>query len=139
MGLAATCVLDVAYALAQFTALERFRALGALWSGGRRLTPWEDALVGFCTGAVTAVLTEPLDVIRTRLQTQRAAASGGAGTSGGTDFGYAGLVDGLRKAARAEGALALWRGLLPRLLLKSLGSTIWYAVYMAARRALAGL
>ena len=28
---------------------------------------------------------------------------------------------------------SLWKGLLPRLVLKSVGSSIWYAVYMAAR------
>ena len=27
-----------------------------------------------------------------------------------------------------------WRGLLPRLVLKSLGSSLWYSVYMGARR-----
>ena len=56
----------------------------------------------------------------------------GAGI-GGTDFGYTGLFDGLVKAARQEGVLVLWRGLLPRLLLKSCGSSIWYSVYMALR------
>ena len=30
------------------------------------------------------------------------------------------------QAARQEGVLVLWRGLLPRLLLKSFGSMIWY-------------
>ena len=30
--------------------------------------------------------------------------------------------------------LALWKGLLPRLLTKGLGSLIWYTSYMEARR-----
>ena len=67
--------------------------------------------------------------MRTRLQTQRRPDAG----IGGTDFGYRGLFDGLQKAARQEGLPALWRGLLPRLLLKSVGSMIWYSVYMALR------
>ena len=125
VGLSATLGLDVAYALVQLTALEYFRRIGLLLSGGRLLSPAEDALVGFLTGAVTAIATEPLDVVRTRLQTQRRPAAG----VGGTDFGYTGLLDGLAKAARQEGILVLWRGLLPRLLLKSLGSSIWYTVY----------
>ena len=133
IGLRATCVLDVVYALVQFSALEQVRAVGAVLSGGRGLTSTEDALVGFLTGATTAVITEPLDVVRTRLQTQRAPGSG----AGSVDFGYTGLADGLAKAARQEGLLALWKGLLPRLLLKSVGSAIWYAAYMAARKALA--
>ena len=45
----------------------------------------------------------------------------------GTDFNYKSLGDGLRKAAADEGVTALYRGLLPRLLLKSLGGAIWYS------------
>ena len=126
--------------------------------------------------------------MRTRLQTQKRESA----AVGGTDFGYSGLLDGLRKvrgiaqslpplpprplyecracpssdlhlilrltphllthppphlltsspphlpallqAAKDEGIAVLWRGLLPRLLLKSMGSMIWYTVYMAIRR-----
>ena len=132
VGLRATCVLDVAYALAQFSALEQLRSIAAVLTGGRALTSAEDAMVGFLTGTITAILTEPLDVVRTRLQTQK-----GAGNTRGANFGYTGLVDGLQKAAKQEGLMALWRGLLPRLILKSLGSSIWYAAYMATRKALA--
>ena len=39
------------------------------------------------------------------------------------------------QAAALEGVGALWKGLVPRLVLKSLGSSLWYAVYMAAREA----
>ena len=134
VGLRATCVLDITYALAQFTALERLRTLAAMATGGRQLTSAEDAAVGFLTGAITAIITEPLDVIRTRLQTQK-----NAGNTKGTNFNYAGLLDGLQKAAKQEGMLALWRGLLPRLILKSLGSSIWYTAYMATRKALAAV
>ena len=52
-------------------------------------------------------------------------------------FGYAGVVHGLRQAARSEGVLSLWKGLAPRLLIKGLGSTIWYTAYMEARRVFA--
>lgn len=131
VGLGATCTLDIFYALCQFTALEQLRTLGSFLSGGRPMSTREDALIGLLTGAVTSLLTEPLDVIRTRLQAQRSA------TSAGTDFGYRGLAHGLRTMARTEGILALWQGLLPRLLLKSAGSSIWYVVYMATRKALA--
>jgi len=133
VGLGATITLDVAYALVQFSALEQLRLVGGLLSGGRVLTSGEDALIGFLTGALTAIATEPLDVVRTRLQTQKRRTA----SVGGTDFGYTGLVDGLRKAVKQEGLIVLWRGLLPRLLLKSLGSSIWYAVYMGVRKMLA--
>lgn len=130
VGLSATVGLDVTYALIQFTVLDYCRQIGLLLSSGRVLSSAEDALVGFLTGALTAALTEPLDVVRMRLQTQRRPAAG----VGGTDFGYTGLLDGLVKASQQEGVLVLWRGLLPRVVLKSCGSCIWYSVYMAALR-----
>jgi len=114
----ATCVLDVTYAVVQFSALEQLRAFSTLED---RLT-----LIGLLTGVVTAVVTEPLDVVATRLRVQR---------RGG--HAYTGLVDGLRSIARDEGVLALWRGLLPRLVLKAVGSLIWYPVYVQVRRAVA--
>ena len=43
-----------------------------------------------------------------------------------------GIFHGLSTAARSEGFLSLWKGLLPRLVLKSFGSSIWYSVYMAS-------
>ena len=133
VGLRATIVLDVLYALVQFTVLERLRVLGSILSGGRVLTAGEDVIIGFLTGAITAIATEPLDVVRTRLQNQKRREA----AVGGTDFGYTGVLDGLRKASQEEGIGVLWRGLLPRLVLKSTGSSIWYAVYWFARRALA--
>lgn len=53
------------------------------------------------------------------------------------DYGYRGLLHGMRRVAAEEGILALWRGILPRLALKSFGSSIWYTTYMWSRRALA--
>lgn len=117
------------------------------------LLPWHNAAIGFLTGAITSVATEPIDVVRTRLMAQVEPGSsapagkigeggrGGGGRGGGgrgVAFGYSGMVDGLRRAVAAEGLPSLWRGLLPRLLLKSLGSSLWYAVYMSARGALDG-
>jgi len=136
VGLKATCVVDVSYALVQFTALEKLRVFGIAMNDGRALNTAQDAAVGLVTGALTATVTEPLDIIRTRIQTQKQfpSAAGGGASVGGTDFGYHGLVDGMRKALQQEGALALWRGLLPKLLLKSVGSSIWYSVYMAVRK-----
>jgi hypothetical protein len=43
-------------------------------------------------------------------------------------------VHGLRQIVATEGLGSLWRGLLPRLLLKSLGSMIWYPVYVRVLR-----
>ena len=96
-GFSATCALDVAYASAQFFAMERLRALGEQLSGGRALQPVENAAVGLLIGAFATVLTEPIDVLKTRMMTGKSTA----------------LVVGMGKLVREEGAAALWRGLLP--------------------------
>jgi len=54
---------------------------------------------------------------------------GKAPASAPKNFGYRGLFDGLRRAVSSEGISSLYRGLLPRLLLKSLGGSIWYTTY----------
>ena len=50
-----------------------------------------------------AIVTEPLDVVRTRLMTQ----------GKNPHFQYEGLLHGLQTAARREGLYSLWKGLLP--------------------------
>jgi len=138
----------VTYALVQFSTLEWLRVAGSSMVH-RPLTTRENALVGFLVGVITSVLTEPIDVVRTRLigQKRRAGAQGpGSARAPPTsrarsacgpaeqDFGYTGLLHGLRQIVRSEGVGALWRGLLPRLLLKAVGSMIWYPVYMRVLR-----
>jgi len=83
-----------------------------------------DALVGFITGAITALVTEPVDCV-----TQRIMVQSDASQKKDMAFGYVGLTDGIRSVVASEGVAALWRGVLPRLILKSLGSAIWLAVY----------
>ena len=122
VGFGATLALDVAVAAAQFTALDL---------GRRRLTE-NSALLGFVASAAGTVLTEPIDVVRTRLMAQLRR-GGGGGRGRGTDFGYRSLGDGLAKAVASEGYAALYRGLLPRLILKSLGGAIWYSTYVNCR------
>jgi solute carrier family 25 S-adenosylmethionine transporter 26 len=142
-GFRATLVHDVSYATIQFALLEQVRLFADCLVDGRALTVAENGTVGFVVGLCTASLTGPLDMIRTRLmaQTHRGAREGGRGpvasAEHGRAFGYRGLFHGLRSAASADGFAMLWRGLLPRLILKSVGSSVWYTVYMTSRKRLA--
>ena len=136
-GFRATVVLDSCYAVVQFFFLEQLRRLalrtvptppdGVRPTSPKQLGARVNALIGFFTGVGAAVVTEPLDVIRTRLMTQ-------GGTQRPGAFAYEGLLHGLGTAVRTEGLYSLWKGLLPRLLTKSMGSVIWYTTYMEARQ-----
>ena len=133
-GFRATVVLDSSYACVQFFFLEQLRGLalrtaptptgGSRPSSPTQLGTGANAAIGFLTGVCAAIVTEPLDVVRTRLMTQ----------GKNPHFQYEGLAHGLQTAVRREGLYSLWKGLLPRLLTKSLGSVIWYTTYMEARR-----
>ena len=121
----ATLALDVAVAVVQFTALD---------AGRRHLDIKNSAALGFMASALSTACTEPVDVVRTRIMAQLRRGDGAKAK--GTDFNYTSLADGLRKAAAEEGLVALYRGLLPRLLLKSVGGAIWYSTYVSCRAAL---
>ena len=132
VGLNATLILDVTYAAVQFTALEQLRRAALLAlprnSTERDLSAPVNAAIGFATGTIAASVTEPIDVVRTRLMAQRTAS--GSGPAEGVYFGYRGLLHGLWRAASADGVHSLWRGILPRLLIKGFGSSLWYSAYM---------
>ena len=88
VGLPATILLDCTYAVVQFGCLERFRQLALAWhrwqvqdasperqslapEDATQLSTGMNAAIGFGTGVVTSIVTEPIDVVRTRMMAQR--------------------------------------------------------------------
>eukprot|EP00696_Hemimastix_kukwesjijk_P016659 gnl/Hemi2/5145_TR1797_c0_g1_i1.p1 gnl/Hemi2/5145_TR1797_c0_g1~~gnl/Hemi2/5145_TR1797_c0_g1_i1.p1 ORF type:complete len:346 (-),score=74.77 gnl/Hemi2/5145_TR1797_c0_g1_i1:57-1094(-) len=65
---------------------------------------------GFIAGGVAAVACQPIDVVKTRLQTQ------GAGVGGQQGTRYTNLWHGMKTALREEGVRAFSKGLIPRAL-----------------------
>ena len=57
---------------------------------------------GFISGGTAALITNPLDMAKLRLQVQRA--------GGGLQFGYRNLLHGVREVVREEGVRGLWKG-----------------------------
>jgi len=78
-------------------------------------------------GALVCFLTNPVWVIKTRLQLQRASAPAAASGFGGPSP-YRGFADAIRCIAREEGLAGFYRGLGPSLLLVSHGA-IQFMVY----------
>jgi predicted membrane protein len=77
------------------------------------LDKWESAQVGFASGVCTAVLTNPIDCVNTRIK------------SG--ELSHLGMASAHREIVRRDGWRALFRGLAPRSVVLGLGSTVfWY-------------
>lgn len=84
-------------------------------------------VMGASSGAFGASIVYPLNVLRTRLQTQ--------GTVMHRET-YTGIVDVARKTVRKEGYRALYKGLTPNLLKVAPALSITWMVYEKSKRVL---
>lgn len=106
---------------AMFTAKNAFDVL--LWKkhegDGKVLQPWQSMISGFLAGTAGPVCTGPFDVVKTRLMAQ---------SRQGGELKYKGMIHAIRTIYAEEGLLALWKGLLPRLMRIPPGQAIMWAV-----------
>ncbi|KAG6745283.1 hypothetical protein POTOM_051934 [Populus tomentosa] len=120
-GAAPTVMRNGTNQAAMFTAKNAFDVL--LWKkhegDGRVLQPWQSMISGFLAGTAGPVCTGPFDVVKTRLMAQ---------SREGGELKYKGMVHAIRTIYAEEGLLALWKGLLPRLMRIPPGQAIMWAV-----------
>ncbi|KAF5197671.1 Mitochondrial succinate-fumarate transporter [Thalictrum thalictroides] len=120
-GAAPTVMRNGTNQAAMFTAKNSFDVL--LWKkhegDGRTLQPWQSMLSGFLAGTAGPVCTGPFDVVKTRLMAQ---------SRSGGDVKYKGMIHAIRTIFAEEGLLALWKGLLPRLMRIPPGQAIMWGV-----------
>lgn len=87
-----------------------------LWQGtlphGRKPGPMATFTIGGLAGLITVYTTQPLDVVKTRMQSLKASTQ------------YRNSLDAGIKIAKKEGILTLWSGTVPRLLRLTV-SDIW--------------
>eukprot|EP00166_Cyanidium_caldarium_P002879 ctg_281.g166 len=93
---------------------------------GRALTSGENVLVGAIAGSLTATITNPLDVVRTRLQTQ--------GEPGARK--YRGMWAAFRSVAIEEGARGLFAGVRPRVLFHAPAGAVAWTTFEFVKRTL---
>ena len=122
-GLVAQLCRDMPHAVAAYVVYERLRRPGA---GAA-----ENLAVGGVAGAVAAAVSNPMDVVKTRLMTVRSASVGSSR--------YRGVFGTLGTVVREEGPMALYRGLAPRICAKMLQSALFFAAYEGLRQHLSRL
>lgn len=119
-GWRSAILYDVPYNAVQFTVLENVKKIYRK----KDKKGFDNVLVGAFTGVVTSLLTEPLDVVKTRMMTQRMTGVGA----------YKGWWDCVYRIAKEEGVRSLWKGTLPRLVWVAASSAVWYGTYQTARQ-----
>lgn len=87
---------------------------------GRAPEPDENLAVAGVAGAIAAIIMTPVDVVKTRIMTQRVGVTQ-----------YSGLVGTLRKIIAEEGAGTLMKGVIPRILFLAPLAGITFSVYEA--------
>lgn len=144
-GLTAQLVRDVPYAAAEFVVYENLKVAALrrrrhVASGGdavstpsielEKLHRTDGLVVGAIAGAIAAIVSNPADVIKTRLMTQ--VHSGQALSAAAVP--YRGVRDAALRIVREEGPAAFAKGISPRIAAKALQSGMFFAVYEALRR-----
>jgi hypothetical protein len=86
-------------------------------------------VIGACTGALTSLVTEPFDVVKTRMMTQRSAATLRSGVTYYQNWRHAMVT-----IVREEGVPALWKGSIPRLVWVAGSGALWYGTYATVRQ-----
>jgi solute carrier family 25 S-adenosylmethionine transporter 26 len=125
-GYAATLLRNLPAGVLSYSSFEYLKAFALARARDRdRLTPGESVLCGALAGAISAALTTPLDVVKTRLMT-RVGAADGTRTVLGT----------MRGVVAEEGVAGLYRGVGPRVLHSACFAAIGYCAFETARLAI---
>jgi len=106
-------------------------ASGVWWLSYERMKPGllallgegsgSGVLAGLVAGLLSTILTNPLDVVKTRIQTQV--------SLGSSITPYGGMMEGFRKMWKNEGWRGLNRGLIPKLVSQGPLSSLWALIY----------
>lgn len=123
-GLPTTLLRNVPYNAVQFGTFNLLLNAGA-----------GPLLAGASAGVATAVVTTPIDVVNTRLQTQAVTLDKNQQGNAVNRF-YAGPFDAVRTMAAKEGIRAFWRGTLPRTAGYAPSALVFFWVYRLVHSAL---
>ena len=124
-GWNACLLLDMCYSATQFFVYEVTKAAWTSSRDGAAPTTAQTLLSGSIAGGVAALVTNPLDVVTSRLMVQDHRNAYGGGS-----------ILRVLRATMAEAPIALWRGTLPRVAQLAPLSAVNFFVYEAVRKLL---
>ncbi|CAL9130066.1 unnamed protein product [Musa textilis] len=114
-GYSSFLLRDLPFDAIQFCIYEQLR-IGYKIAAQRELSDPENAIIGACAGALTAAVTTPLDVLKTRLMVQGSATQ------------YKGIISCAQAILKEEGPAAFLKGIGPRVLWIGIGGSIFFGV-----------
>ncbi|CAM0147826.1 unnamed protein product [Urochloa decumbens] len=123
-GYAATLLRNLPAGVLSYSSFEYLKAFTLKQGNKEKLTPGESVLCGALAGAISAALTTPLDVVKTRLMTR-------VGTQGTCT-----VLGTMREVVAEEGLMGLSRGIGPRVLHSACFAAIGYCAFETARLAI---
>ena len=121
-GYITTVLREIPFSLIQFPLWEMFKSRWTMWQG-HEVVAWQSALCGCLAGGISACVTTPLDVAKTRIMLAP------SGTALATD----GLIHALRVVHSENGSRGLFAGVVPRVMLISVGGAIFLGAYDKVR------
>ncbi|TMW58570.1 hypothetical protein Poli38472_010129 [Pythium oligandrum] len=127
-GYAATLLSFGPFSALYFMFYEKNKATAQKFLQTEQLSPQYTLLSAATAGAAASFLTNPLDMIKLRLQVQRAYAAEPNAVA------YTGIVDGLTKVIRSEGILALYKGAGARVAFHAPSTAITMSLFESCRR-----
>lgn len=131
-GYSATILRNLPTGVLSFSSFEYLKAAVLSKTKKPHLEPFQSVCCGALAGAISAFLTTPLDVVKTRLMTQGIGVKAGLKSEIAASA-YKGFSSTIHQIWREEGWLGLTRGIGPRVLHSSCFAALGYFAFETAR------
>nr|CAD7455558.1 unnamed protein product [Timema tahoe] len=124
-GFASTVLREIPFALLQFPLWEFLKSSWGRWQG-TDLSVWQGALCGAVAGGISAAVTTPLDVAKTRIML--------AERKQGATREDLRILTTLRNVYAQKGVQGLFAGFTPRVTWITVGGAVFFGVYEAMKK-----
>ncbi|XP_055389409.1 S-adenosylmethionine mitochondrial carrier protein homolog [Condylostylus longicornis] len=128
-GYGTTVLREIPFSFIQFPLWEYLKFRWCDWTGYEDLTPWSVALCGAIAGGISAGITTPLDVAKTRVMLAE---------QNSVNKKKLNIRNILRGIYKEKGLRGLFSGFVPRVTWITIGGAIFFGAYDLTTRILSG-